>query len=107
MPTQLLICCGSQCAAGHFGASRSCNLRELTLPLKEQATPRGFEPLRAEPNGFRVHPLGHSGTVSCEEVQLLYDYSSAVTQRPAVMALGSMPSWSMATTQDRRHLYAA
>ena len=28
------------------------------------STPRGFEPLRAEPNGFRVHPLGRSGTVS-------------------------------------------
>ena len=27
-------------------------------------TPRGFEPLRAEPNGFRVHPLNRSGTVS-------------------------------------------
>ena len=29
-------------------------------------TPMGFEPLRAEPNGFRVHPLGRSGTVSGE-----------------------------------------
>ena len=30
-----------------------------------QATPRGFEPLRAEPNGFRVHLLSRSDTVSC------------------------------------------
>ena len=29
------------------------------------ATARGFEPLRAEPNGFRVHLLSHSDTLSC------------------------------------------
>ena len=29
-------------------------------------TPRGLEPLRAEPNGFRVHLLNHSDTVSSE-----------------------------------------
>ena len=29
-----------------------------------KATPRGFEPLRAEPNGFLVHLLNHSDTVS-------------------------------------------
>ena len=29
-----------------------------------QSTPRGFEPLRAEPNGFRVHLLSGSDTVS-------------------------------------------
>ena len=29
-----------------------------------QATPRGFEPLQAEPNGFRVHLLSRSDTVS-------------------------------------------
>ena len=28
------------------------------------STARGFEPLRAEPNGFRVHLLSHSDTVS-------------------------------------------
>ena len=34
-------------------------------------TPKGFEPLRAEPNGFLVHLLGHSDTVSCKRrVQL-------------------------------------
>ena len=30
-----------------------------------KSTPRGFEPLRAEPNGFRVHLLSRSDTVSC------------------------------------------
>ena len=29
-----------------------------------ESTPRGFEPLRAEPNGFLVHHLSHSVTVS-------------------------------------------
>ena len=35
--------------------------------IKNQTTttPRGFEPLRAEPNGFLVHLLNHSDTVSC------------------------------------------
>ena len=28
-------------------------------------TARGFEPLRAEPNGFLVHHLNHSVTLSC------------------------------------------
>ena len=28
--------------------------------------PEGFEPLRAEPNGFLVHHLNHSVTLSCE-----------------------------------------
>ena len=31
---------------------------------KAQTTQRGFEPLRAEPNGFLVHLLNHSDTVS-------------------------------------------
>ena len=32
----------------------------------EKTTARGFEPLRAEPNGFRVHLLSRSDTVSCD-----------------------------------------
>ena len=35
--------------------------QHVNLPC---TTPRGFEPLRAEPNGFRVHLLNHSDTVS-------------------------------------------
>ena len=31
-----------------------------------EATARGFEPLRAEPNGFLVHHLGHSVTLSLQ-----------------------------------------
>ena len=30
----------------------------------KRPTARGFEPLRAEPNGFLVHLLGHSDTLS-------------------------------------------
>jgi hypothetical protein len=30
------------------------------------STARGFEPLRAEPNGFLVHHLSHSVTLSCK-----------------------------------------
>jgi hypothetical protein len=33
---------------------------------QRKTTPRGFEPLRAEPNGFLVHHLNHSVTVSCQ-----------------------------------------
>ena len=36
----------------------------LFLKQVDEATARGFESLRAQPNGFRVHPLGHSGTLS-------------------------------------------
>ena len=31
---------------------------------QKHATPKEFEPLRAEPNGFLVHLLSHSDTVS-------------------------------------------
>ena len=37
----------------------------FALSLRDNTTPRGFEPLRAEPNGFRVHLLSRSDTVSC------------------------------------------
>ena len=33
--------------------------------LHNKSTARGFEPLRAEPNGFLVHHLNHSVTLSC------------------------------------------
>ena len=32
--------------------------------VKRKSTPVGFEPTRAEPNGFQVHLLNHSDTVS-------------------------------------------
>ena len=36
----------------------------LGIECKEETTARGFEPLRAEPNGFRVHLLNRSDTLS-------------------------------------------
>ena len=36
----------------------------VSRSLDCKATPRGLEPLRAEPNGFRVHLLNRSDTVS-------------------------------------------
>ena len=36
----------------------------LCASAVSQTTARGFEPLRAEPNGFRVHHLNHSVTLS-------------------------------------------
>ena len=38
--------------------------KDVLRGQKRKATPRGFEPLRAEPNGFLVHHLNHSVTVS-------------------------------------------
>ena len=45
-----------------MGAHRSPPESEIIA--QAQATARGFEPLRAEPNGFRVHHLNHSVTLS-------------------------------------------
>ena len=42
----------------------ACSTRNSSSNSK--TTPRGFEPLRAEPNGFRVHLLSRSDTVSCD-----------------------------------------
>ena len=53
--------------------ARSMVLGSLVLRDAKRATPRGFEPLRAEPNGFRVHLLNRSDTVSCAtSVNLCY-----------------------------------
>jgi hypothetical protein len=45
---------------------RSYNWQAGALNAKKEATPRGFEPLRAEPNGFRVHPLSRMDSMSCD-----------------------------------------
>ena len=50
-------------AGREVGQGFSCLKRARRLGL-EQATARGFEPLRAEPNGFRVHLLNRSDTLS-------------------------------------------
>ena len=43
-------------------ASKAFTILASLLGIK--TTPKGFEPLRAEPNGFLVHHLNHSVTVS-------------------------------------------
>ena len=43
---------------------------ERIMPARKEATARGFEPLRAEPNGFLVHHLSHSVTLSCCKAKL-------------------------------------
>ena len=51
--------------AGHFLCNTS--ITTATGPKQKvrwKTTARGFEPLRAEPNGFLVHHLSHSVTVS-------------------------------------------
>ena len=48
------------------------DLHGLHSQRKQIATPRGFEPLRAEPNGFRVHLLNRSDTVSVKECNANY-----------------------------------
>ena len=46
-----------------FESSENSNCIQCNSSVK--TTARGFEPLRAEPNGFRVHHLNHSVTLSC------------------------------------------
>jgi hypothetical protein len=45
---------------------RSYNWQAGALNAKKEATPRGFEPLRAEPHGFRVHSLSCMDSMSCD-----------------------------------------
>ena len=47
----------------NFESSENSNCIQCNSSVK--TTARGFEPLRAEPNGFRVHHLNHSVTLSC------------------------------------------
>ena len=39
-------------------------MKPIRNDCKTKTTARGFEPLRAEPNGFQVHHLNHSVTLS-------------------------------------------
>ena len=60
---------------------------------KLKTTPRGFEPLRAEPNGFLVHLLNHSDTVSRAVTQ--------ICQRPARKTYFAWHIKRCAETRDR------
>ena len=52
--------------------ARRCHLWHRRCDL---STARGFEPLRAEPNGFRVHLLGRSDTLSLDPKNRLDVYT--------------------------------
>ena len=52
---------GARC----LGRRRTAQLPRC-IGVSLEATARGFESLRAEPNGFLVHHLGHSVTLSLE-----------------------------------------
>ena len=80
-------CCGSELSR-HNLSSETSHALPLPLGVKHvyghlilgaqllppaqkvagKSTARGFEPLRAEPNGFRVHLLNRSDTLSCRSV---------------------------------------
>ena len=57
-------CCASVRSCKACCHTYVCMQTTTILFSAENATPRGFEPLRAEPNGFLVHHLSHSVTVS-------------------------------------------
>ena len=65
--------CRFESCRGHLHNTPACRCHLHNSPAAKpltantnKTTPRGFEPLRAEPNGFRVHLLNRSDTVSCQ-----------------------------------------
>ena len=60
------VCAGALCCRLPSPCFASCVQASSTrIPNNgHPSTPKGFEPLRAEPNGFLVHLLNHSDTVS-------------------------------------------
>ena len=61
-------------------------------------TPKGFKPSRAEPNGFLVHHLNHSVTLSMEDVeQLCQDAFSMLGVRSCARA---RPTWRAPPAQS-------
>ena len=63
----LLLCCSSLCNAFVVSACACVCVCALFTLRFGNTTARGFEPLRAKPNGFLVHHLNHSVTLSCAE----------------------------------------
>ena len=70
------------------------------------ATARGFEPLRAEPNGFRVHHLNHSVTLSVKPTESARTVCSsmyvagAVHLRCSTNCQGALAPWPRGGTLD-------
>ena len=63
-----------------------------------ETTPRGFEPLRAEPNGFLVHLLNHSDTVSCSAASC-FKSSLLTAKAQPIGAAGTTPTAAEAHPQ--------
>ena len=49
---------------GPLDGRRTPEFLDMVSKALGESTARGFEPLRAEPNGFPVHHLSHSVTLS-------------------------------------------
>ena len=59
--------CRFESCRGHsflFAITKPACIQQEDPASEAKATARGFEPLRAEPNGFLVHHLNHSVTLS-------------------------------------------
>ena len=72
----------------------ACACSNVVIVAWQQTTPRGFEPLRAEPNGFLVHHLSHSVTVSM--YQTILGWIGPVTP-------GLVPQSDLCAGPTRRH----
>ena len=69
--------------------------------METKTTARGFEPLRAEPNGFRVHLLNRSDTVSVT-LQMPYTYSVRKKKAGGSGCQGKAPARQHAFARSRR-----
>ena len=61
--------------------------------MTNASTPRGFEPLRAEPNGFRVHLLNRSDTVSMHGGGGWQSYRRLMLSLPEGLSLVGRHMW--------------
>ena len=66
------------CLPLSIASQRIVRQTHCSHPEGLRSTPRGFEPLRAEPNGFRVHLLNRSDTMSLVWEPLNIDGHGAV-----------------------------
>ena len=82
---------------------RAARTRSIRQVRSKATTPRGFEPLRAEPNGFLVHLLSHSDTVSCHGLRawvrslifstLVFPKACLLQRRPLRGSFVNLVSW--------------
>ena len=86
--------------AGQWVGMRVQSARETHMDfwVASKTTATGSEPLRAEPNGFGVHLLDRSDTLSYVHRQLVIALrSQAAIVTVAILAQGT--SWAVAVTQ--------